>query len=442
MTTTSTKPKAPRCLLQLGCEEARTCLLCNGCAGHCQCFICESCDQKLQSPYRCDRCNVCDDCCTCWYCGGCDARHGEGRSQCERCERCFDSCNCPYCETCDSSVTATCDSCGECERHCECHPPPPVVLEPVPLPTQRTGGPTVPVVAEPSGRRVLTADFVRTGGSSVTRLQHDQPTFWNAKSYAENPSRRFVATEIEIAESHPAYAPYIDAVVAAWRCSVVRDASLPDTGYEINTSPANGDLYTRQIREFSEAFKTAQASLTNRCGLHTHADCRDFSYYDMRRVLILYNKCERGIYSLVPQWRREAQYCVPCGDLYGQMVVGAAHPKIFKRKMISTIYSNPDKMRRERKEKRQGTRYRALNLHSWIYRGTLELRTPEGATTYADMAGWGLLWAAFIDFAFKQPEREIVNLTSPDYGFSILRDIAPGWVKDWVVERRDRNKGG
>jgi hypothetical protein len=99
-------------------------------------------------------------------------------------------------------------------------------------------------------------------------------------------------------------------------------------------------------------------------------------------------------------------------------------------------------MRRERKEKRQGTRYRALNLHSWIYRGTLELRTPEGATTYADMAGWGLLWAAFIDFAFKQPEREIVNLTSPDYGFSILRDIAPGWVKDWVVERRDRNKGG
>lgn len=289
----------------------------------------------------------------------------------------------------------------------------------------------------------MALDYTATMGSSVTRLQRDEPVFWNAKSYKENPSRRFVASEIEIAESDPGQAPRIDAVVAAWRCSVVRDVSLPETGYEINTSPANGDLYLRQIRDFTEALAAAHAALTNRCGLHTHADCRDFSYYDMRRVLILYSKTERGIYSLVPRWRREAQYCVPCGELYGQMVIGAAHPKIFKRKMISAIYANPDRMRKERKEKRQGTRYRALNLHSWVYRGTLELRTPEGATTYDDIAGWGILWAAFIDFAYKSSERELTALKASDGGFSILQDIVPGgWVKSWVRDRRDRNKGG
>jgi hypothetical protein len=441
--TKATRPKKPICAAALACTKERSCAQCSGCTDHCACYTCTTCQVRRHADSRCGTCSQCENCCECWFCSGCDRTHVNGVSQCERCERCFDSCNCPYCEACEENVSSVCPSCGYCRTHCECvltAPPgaPFVIEQPVPLPTQRTGGPTVPTVEQ----RIETADFMRTNGSSVMRLSREEPVFWNAKSYKENPSRRFVAVEIEIAESNPAMAPGIDAVVAAWRCSVVRDPSLPETGYEINTSPANGDLFTRQIRDFAAALKTARASLTTRCGMHTHADCRDFSYYDMRRVLILYSKCERGIYSLVPPWRREAHFCVPCGDLYGQMVIGAAHPKIFKRKMISTIYTNPDRMRKEKTEKRQGTRYRALNLHSWVYRGTLELRTPEGATEYEDIAGWGMLWAAFIDYAYKTSERDITALSATDGGFPILRDIAPGWVKDWMTDRRNTHKGG
>jgi hypothetical protein len=232
----------------------------------------------------------------------------------------------------------------------------------------------------------------------------------------------------------------------------VTDGSLHrDTAVEINTSPANGDLLLNQLSDLGEAIRNNGGSCYSDAGMHCHIDARDFRWYDMRRLIFLYEKIELALYSIVPQWRRGNSYCSPCGKyLADALRKTGAVPKESKKGIIGALYGEgftgddaeptevlTDRYRHGKAQKGMSDRYRGLNLDSWVYRGTVECRIHQGSTRPERMQAWAMMWAAILDYAMKTPEREIIALSGTP--LDILRSVPmPSLSLEYINDRTSR----
>lgn len=245
-----------------------------------------------------------------------------------------------------------------------------------------------------------------------------------------NSSRRYIACEIEIADSADGYA--INNAAADWKCSVVEDGSLPDTGFELVSAPASGDLFLEQIEELCGALNDDGASVDASCGLHVHVDARDFRYWDIRRLIRLYAKVEDALFRLVPPSRRRSGFCVPCAADYLRAVVSTA-PKAAKDGLLCELYGSAERTRYTKADKYQQCRYRALNLHSWLYRGTVEFRLGAGSTDARKITHWALVCCAVVDYAAQHSDREVDALKGAP--MDVLKRITPSALHPWIAER-------
>lgn len=336
-----------------------------------------------QAMRRCRSCEQCGDCCECVFCSGC-ANAMSGDDACADCEQCGDCCECVSCSQCESRFNSGSDAwCSGCrnERRYTCDQC-----------CQRRHG---------RGRVQFFTYDVKF--HAATRLQRKR-----------NASKRFIAAEIEVASVDGDDG--VSDAVRAWRGCIVRDGSLPDTGFEINTAPASGDLYVTQIREVCAALKTSGAEVTSACGLHVHVDAADLRYYELQRVVRLYAAWESLLFQMVPASRRRSTYCQPCGAsmvraLDARATPGAKAYKALRAKVARGVYGDAD-TRSRRKSKYDDARYSALNLHSWFYRGTLECRLFTGTTDPAKIIPWGLMWARIADLAVKLTDREVADIAA------------------------------
>lgn len=124
-----------------------------------------------------------------------------------------------------------------------------------------------------------------------------------------------------------------------WGISCVSDGSLPSDGFELNLAPAGGDRWVEEVNAICGELKSRRAWVDASCGLHTHADCRDVTWYDLRRVLLYYALVEPTLYQLMPNSRRENSYCVPCGPTLAHPILtskGSLHET--KINLIRMIY--------------------------------------------------------------------------------------------------------
>lgn len=259
--------------------------------------------------------------------------------------------------------------------------------------------------------------------------------FSERNEFKINKLKRLVSVEIEIAGCK--LPDYIYPVTKKWQCSIVEDQSLPRMGFEINTAPANGDKFIDQMVDFDECFLKAGAWVNERCGMHTHADARDFNAYDVRRMIKLYSKLERGLFEIVPHERRHTKYATPCGDALMAKITSVAHPKTSKRRLIETLYTDVDDFKRMKETKAIDPlkRRRALNIHSWAFRKTFELRLPEGSVEAIDMINWAILWGTIVDSAYKMGERMIDSMGDDSY--QLLLDLAPtAAIAKWIQQRK------
>jgi hypothetical protein len=269
--------------------------------------------------------------------------------------------------------------------------------------------------------------------------------FWNAGKgeFTRNPSKRFVSLEIEVCGFRD-HGPEVNRAAWNWSASCVGDGSLPDGGIEINTSPANGDLFIRQMREIGAAIYNQEGFVDSRAGMHCHVDARDFSWWDIRKLILLYAKIEEGIYHVVPPWRRGSSYATPCGQYFLQRIEGKyPNPraaKANKQKLISAVYAQDgtgDIVRHAKVYKGLGNRYRGLNLDSWFHRKTIECRIHQGSTRTERFIAWGMLWAAILDHAMKVSEKEIRAMTgTPDE--MLLSIPMPQESRDYIMDRHRR----
>jgi len=347
----------------------------------------------------CSRCEDCPSCCECNVCPCCNEVCGSTCSRCDECGRC---CSCQSCQNCYTLREAVCRDCDRCEDCCTC------------------SGESDECVVKTMARRV---------------------TFYNAgkKEFIQNSSKRFIACELEYSDAR--YGGNIEAAARKWKCSIVGDGSLPDSGFEICTSPANGDVFINQIEDLTQALAEGDAEVNTDCGFHVHIDAQDFRYWDIRKLIIFYEKIEQGLFDMVPKSRRGNTYCLPCGDRYLKNITACNRPKQMKKQLIHNVYKEvPDKLFKDKRaEHRVDARYYALNIHSWFYRGTIECRLAAGTRDPIKIINWSLLWVSIIDFVNRESESTIKGMSGSD--LEILLRVAPESIHQWVIERTNQHKG-
>lgn len=227
-----------------------------------------------------------------------------------------------------------------------------------------------------------------------------------------NKTARFVSAEIEVAgiKECKENKGFIENIVREWKGNIVFDSTLPQGGFEINTAPAGGDLYVRQITEICDVLEKAEAKINEQCGLHVHIDARDYNYNDLHKLVKIYAAIEPTLFAMTPSNRHNSAYAIKCGDKLEKAIKNerSAHIEL-KQRVVSAIYGVADSIYREDKRGAgPGTgRYYALNLHSWFYRGTIECRLLDGTLDKKEIIDWGVLWANILDFALQTSDDEL-----------------------------------
>lgn len=357
-------------------------------------------DRKFTTCNNCGNCHK-KKCCTCRQCSHCEALRNKDQfcAECNICNRC---CSCRYCETCEARCDDNyCRNCGNCYDN-EC-----------------------------------------------CRCENYNIQFFNSKLKFHNPNRtelkfnnskRYISAEIEVSNSE-GNGKDIANVVRKWHGSIVSDGSLPDTGYEINTAPAGGDLFIKQIQSICNFLSDANAEVTDRCGLHIHLDARDYNYYDIRRLVKFYAVIEPVLFGMVPKSRKTSHYCMPCGDKYNQIIASGRLPyKAVKKNVIYSVYESETTQDR-RTDKYDSARYTALNLHSWFYRGTIECRMFNGTTNADKIINWGVMWAKILDHIISIKDEDLLIIKDSPYATLINVLEREHKIRQFIDSRLDKYGG-
>jgi hypothetical protein len=315
-----------------------------------------------------------------------------------------------------------------------------------------------------------------------------------------NPIRRHISVELEVDSfNRESLSSRLNLALDKWQDAVVSDGSIPG-GFEINTNPTNGDLFMAHLKELCDGLSDISGRCSNACGLHVHVNCKGsplfdragkavldkdgmqkfdkqdaFTGYDLRRLVELYVKVEPAMFDLVHPRRISGRYSVPCGAYY--LAKDSLEPKKFRKSMVSKMYRNgadlnatpppesaDQRAQRELRDLRRGTRtpvvsnhrevgsaikrakthkyesvrYKALNLHSFFMRGTVEFRHHEGSVDFKDVTNWALTCATVVDMAAKMSHSEINSL--PTVSREALMQILPSDLQKYAQERWEKHE--
>jgi len=262
----------------------------------------------------------------------------------------------------------------------------------------------------------------------------------NRNEFEINPIKRYISCELEIADFDAPLNYKLEEVVKRWGGAIVGDGSVHGNNpFEINTAPANGDKFVNQLKEICQVLREGHAAANDSCGLHVHVDARKLDYFSIRKVAYLWEKLEPAFMKLTPPSRRGLHYCAPWGSRLVEGLESATVPKQNRDKLIENIYGEKKtRLVRETPGSSNGkydsARYRSLNLHSWVFRGTLEYRLWAGSRSFKKVLNSALLSAGLVDFAVSHSEDEIKALKGSE--IELLLQVAPtDYNKEWVIER-------
>jgi hypothetical protein len=283
----------------------------------------------------------------------------------------------------------------------------------------------------------------------------NKPFFHDSKLHQRkvNPTTRYIAAEIEVAEIANEGYP-LSELVKRWRGSIVEDGSLPASGFEINTAPASGDKYVQQINAICDMIHKVGGTVNTKCGLHVHVDARDFNYYDLRRLARAYAAIEPALFKMVPNSRRNSRFAKRCGMEYLDAMRWGKFPySQVKADILKSTYrlkkidrQSGASLKKLKKSKYQDARYAALNIHSWFFRGTIECRLFNGTTNADKIVNWGVMWALILDYVVNNTDDTIdrdlpltdaasfENLLTMIGGNSMVKDFATARYEQYSKE--------
>ena len=430
-------------------SDSQQCSNCDHCESCCDCRACDHCGALNDETSRCGNCERCESgCCECWHCGDCGEQQDSDSARCSNCDHCESCCDCRECESCDrrrDGADFSCSCCDHCDNCCYC-------LD------CRACGERVTASERCNTCRRCSSDCCSCGQSNEGVLRAGDFQFHPSKTFTRNKSRRFVSLEMEIASIDYSSEDAVVRAAAKWDDAIVEDGSLPESGFEINTNPTNGDLFLLHTEQLCRGLNSASAKVTQDCGMHCHVDARDLSYFDLFKLLRIYTRVEDGLYNLCAPSRRSGRgsshthYSKPCAQH-----LHYSNYRTFKTDCIARMYGSHaamveqswdghkqpslgynDVLKRKAlyptTEKSYRNRYFALNIHSFFYRRTVEFRHHQGTAQALKATSWGLVCAALLDSAARMTMREINAL--PNNPFEALLAVTPATLHEWMHERR------
>jgi Putative amidoligase enzyme len=292
------------------------------------------------------------------------------------------------------------------------------------------------------------------------KFTDDMSTLRGRKQFAG--LNRFLGAEIEVndakaVETSGLY-PVRERLAAAldpWRVNVVPDGSISGPrGCEFVTQPAKGSQWLKMIREIGKAFKAVGAVPDKSCGLHIHVDARDLTAWDVRRFIKVYAAVEPALFAAVHPNRRRAHYSKECGlELMHKFKPLWWHPKHINAIIGPLQYeycwthlvddsvrsgqlrASHSDVKHTSGKKYHDTRYRAVNLHSWWHRGTIEFRHHHGTTDPSKIENWGIVCGSIVDWCANHNDTDAEQLCAGTPAPALLEIVKYGPARAWLLAR-------
>lgn len=166
----------------------------------------------------------------------------------------------------------------------------------------------------------------------------------------------------------------VDSRGRRWAC--VHDGSLSQSAHAEIVTPILSESDIPELQEVVRAVRASGARVDRSTGIHVHVDGAPFDARAVKNLLKIWNKQEPLIFhafGVSPE--RRAQYCK---DNDQDFIARLDRARPTSKDALNALWYG-----RRRSQgslsKYDSSRYRAVNLHSLFYRGTIEFRLFEGS---------------------------------------------------------------
>lgn len=355
------------------CFECETTICADGCERCQDCCLCTRCDKCGETvDNRCDSClRGIECCCACVRCNNCSEVRDD--YYCSDCENCNNCCQCTRCNDC-GEVRDEDDLCRECHQ---CR--------------RRT------VTRNGRSRRTGCCEC----GGGCYEIEHD------VKLHTDS-DQRMAGLEVEI-EAVSNFQPIKD-WATRWSASVHEDTSC---GWEAVTAPAAGQRLAGQLDDLGVAIDQSRAVDNEHCGVHVHVDARDLNLQAIRRLAIVYGHLEPILFAIAGANRTRNHYCKPNGKRLSEAAKAPNWAGELMHGIYKAAYSKEAALndlrgwaRRKSADKKDGSRYAALNLCPWVAGKinrkpdtTVEFRLHENCIDTKRLLSWAKICIALVDYA-------------------------------------------
>lgn len=200
----------------------------------------------------------------------------------------------------------------------------------------------------------------------------------------------------------------------------VRDGSVKPSGLEMNVVPLSGDALVQAAYKIGLACAQYKVEVNESCGFHVHVDALDLGWWDIRKLLLIWLGIEEEMFTLVTPERKRNEFCRQVGPLVSSTFLAALRDPKIPIKIIKDVWirSFYDAAREDyntykigKTNKYTGPRYHAMNIHSWIHRGTVEFRLHEGTVDGVEIRNWSLLCGWIVETASVATFQQALNIS-------------------------------
>lgn len=212
---------------------------------------------------------------------------------------------------------------------------------------------------------------------------------------AHNVCRYDVAEAIQQAGVQARAEGYNHGVRTYWK--VITDASLSGRdSFELVSPILEGEAGVTEAIKAVKAVREAGARVNGSCGFHVHIDCRDLSLKQIKNVIKSYANNEDIFDALMPASRRgnRAHYT---GSMIGNNAEASPEIRLQATKAFFEMVDGCTTV--QQLANLITTRYKKLNVHSFLQYGTLEFRHHSGTVNETKVANWVNFCAAFVEHA-------------------------------------------
>lgn len=181
-------------------------------------------------------------------------------------------------------------------------------------------------------------------------------------------------------------------------------------GWEIAT-PAlvmDAEGHNEELRKGTTYLRTeVRAKVDSSCGLHVHVDCSDFTWDQLRDLMILWSRYEPFFFECTPPSRHRNSYCSPLNRAFWTDQPG-------ERNGNWRGIQNGFRATTEREFRSHiGSARGALNYSGWWSHGRVEFRLGAGTVDYEKVRMWVTLLLSLVGrVAHSGPGRRFPRISN------------------------------